>query len=152
MKQMLDFWFRFEADNPNETVAVEEYFDLDLNGAHFGGVIDRVDRTPEGEYIVIDYKTGKTTLPKNELKDDVQLALYCLAVKEMYGKLPVKAGLLYVNPEVQELRMMDVDKKRINAVVARVLKDEFEVDGEPNCYYCDFKGICEWWEGSEILF
>ncbi|AKB85353.1 ATP-dependent DNA helicase [Methanococcoides methylutens] len=155
MKQMLDFWFRFEADNPNETVAVEEFFDLDLNGAHFGGVIDRVDRTPEGEYIVIDYKTGKTTLPKSKLKDDVQLALYCLAVKEMYGKMPVQAGLLYVNPDVQELRMMDVDEERIgivvdsiNAVVERVLKDDFEVDGEPNCYFCDFKGICEWGEGE----
>jgi DNA helicase-2/ATP-dependent DNA helicase PcrA len=152
MKKMLDFWFRFEEENPNETVAVEEWFDLELNGAHFAGLIDRIDRTPDGEYVVIDYKTGKTTLSKNKLKDDVQMTLYCLAVKEMYGKLPVKTGHLYVSPDVQELRMIDVDEERIgsvvdgiNAVVVRVMRDDFEIDADPNCYYCDYKGLCEWY-------
>ncbi|WP_256360046.1 hypothetical protein [Methanococcoides sp. NM1] len=42
--------------------------------------------------------------------------------------------------------MIDVDEERIDAVFAKGLKDHFEVGGETNCYFCYFKGICEWWE------
>lgn len=68
-------------------------------------------------------------------KSEGRANLEILAVKEMCGKLPIKTGLIYVNPEVQELCMMDVDEKRIgmvvdeiSAVVERVLKNDFEVD------------------------
>ena len=151
MQKMLEFWFDFEKDNLNETVAVEEWFELDLDGAHFGGFIDRLDRTPDGDYIVIDYKTGKSNLSKNKLKEDVQMALYCLAVKDKYGKLPIQAGHMYVHPELAELRLVDVSEEnvstvleRIKEVVSRILNEDFEVVGNPNCRFCDYKGICVW--------
>jgi DNA helicase-2/ATP-dependent DNA helicase PcrA len=150
MQKMLEFWFDFEKHNPNETVEVEEWFELDLDGAHFGGFIDRLDRTPDGDYIVLDYKTGKTNLSKNKLKDDVQMALYCLAVKEKYGKLPVQAGHMYVHPEIAELRLVDVSEESVGAVVdrikemvGRILSEDFEVKEDPNCRFCDYKGICD---------
>lgn len=150
MQKMLDFWFEFEKDNPNETVEVEEWFELDIDGAHFGGFIDRLDRTPDGEYIVIDYKTGKSNLSKNKLKEDVQMALYCLAVKEKHGKLPVQAGHMYVHPELAEMRLVEVKEesvgavvKRIKEMVGRIVNEDFEIREKPNCLFCDYKGICE---------
>jgi DNA helicase II / ATP-dependent DNA helicase PcrA len=155
MKQMLEFWLNLEKTYKNETIEVEERFDLDLDGAQFGGFIDRLDKTPDDEYIVIDYKTGKTTTSKKKLKEDVQIALYCLAVKEKHGKLPIQAGHLYVNPEVKELRLVDISEKdvedvvkRIKKVVADIMKEDFEVKEEPNCYFCDYKGICKWLNGK----
>ncbi|KXS40901.1 MAG: DNA helicase II / ATP-dependent DNA helicase PcrA [Methanohalophilus sp. T328-1] len=107
----------FEESNVNETIAVEEKFNLKLDGAQFGGVIDRIDQIPAGEYIVIDYKTSKSPLSKNKMPEDVQLALYCQAVRERYGKYPIKAGLMYVNPKIRDLRLMDVDEAQINSVL-----------------------------------
>lgn len=152
IRKMLEFWFDFEENNQNETASVEERFELELDGAHFVGLIDRIDKTSEGEYIVIDYKTGKTPYSKNKLREDVQITLYCLAVKERYGKLPVQAGHLYTHPNVQELRMIDVDEGKLESVVERVKKavssimsEDFEIKDEPNCYFCDYKGICSWY-------
>ena len=150
MENMLDIWFDHEKTNPNETIDVEQWFDLELDGNHFAGSIDRIDKTPAGEYIIIDYKTGKTTLSKKKMKEDVQLALYCLAVKEKYGKLPVQAGHFYVHPELSEMRLVDVVEKEVDAVVDRVketaagiLSEDFEVVKQPNCRFCDYGEICE---------
>jgi len=150
MQRMLDFWIDFEKSNPNETIEVEEKFDLRLLEARFGGSIDRLDRTPEGDLILIDYKTNKTPYTKNQLKEDVQIALYCMAVKEKYGKLPIQAGHMYVNPDIAELKLVDVNKvgvtavaKRIRKIIDRIMGDDFEVTEEPNCRLCDYKGICE---------
>ncbi|MBX3352553.1 MAG: ATP-dependent helicase [Phycisphaeraceae bacterium] len=47
----------------------------------FTAKIDRVDLAPGGGFRVIDYKTGKATKTKLEIKnDDLQMALYALAV------------------------------------------------------------------------
>jgi DNA helicase-2/ATP-dependent DNA helicase PcrA len=150
VQKMLDVWFDFEQSNPNTSVDVEQWFDLVLDGAHFTGSIDRVDITPTGDYIVIDYKTGRTVLSKNKMKEDVQMALYCLAVREKYGKLPMKAGHMYVHPELAELRLVDVSEdsvgkvvERIKEMVGRILSEDFEIRGKPNCLVCDYKGICE---------
>jgi DNA helicase-2/ATP-dependent DNA helicase PcrA len=151
MQKMLDVWFNFEQSNPNQAVDVEQWFDLVLEGSHFAGLIDRIDITPSGDYIVIDYKTGKTNLSKKKMKEDVQLALYSLAVKEKYGKLPVQVGHFYVHPELAELRLVDVDEKTVKAVVARIkkavvgiLSEDFEIYEQPECRYCDYGAVCEW--------
>jgi DNA helicase-2/ATP-dependent DNA helicase PcrA len=151
MENMLDIWFDFEQNNPNETIDVEQWFDLELDGKHFAGSIDRIDKTPAGDYIIIDYKTGKTTLSKKKMKEDVQLALYCLAVKEKYGKLPVQAGHFYVNPNLSEMRLVDVAEDEVDAVIDRVMEavagildEDFEIYEQPESRFCDYGAVCEW--------
>ena len=55
------------------------------------GRIDRIDK--EGaDFTVIDYKTSKKASSLNELKKDMQLLVYALAIKDMYGNGPLKVG------------------------------------------------------------
>lgn len=89
------------------------------------------------------------------MKQYVQLALYCLAVKEKYGKLPVQAGHFYVHPEKAELRLVDVVENEVESVVERVkeafvgiLDEDFEVVGKTNCWFCDYGAVCEWGNGE----
>ena len=63
------------------------------------GHIDRMDRTPDGDYEVFDYKTGKSMLTGKSIRKDIQMNLYSLAIEDLYGKLPASANLLYVRKE-----------------------------------------------------
>jgi DNA helicase-2/ATP-dependent DNA helicase PcrA len=60
------------------------------------GFIDRLERTPEGPYVVVDFKTGSSMESKNTIRDNIQMNVYCLAVKNKFGKLPARASLLYL--------------------------------------------------------
>ncbi len=57
------------------------------------GRVDRVDRLPDGEYELIDYKTGR---PKSaaQLTEDVQLSLYAVGAREAWRLEASRAGLL----------------------------------------------------------
>jgi len=56
-----------------------------IGGYTFRGIIDRLDHPEPGKWVVHDYKTSKH--PKTELqaKNDIQLALYHIAVEQNYG-------------------------------------------------------------------
>jgi ATP-dependent helicase/DNAse subunit B len=57
------------------------------------GRIDRIDRTPAGDAVVIDYKSSRATpAARWQLDGNLQLALYMLAVEKLLG-LPVRGGL-----------------------------------------------------------
>ena len=35
--------------------------------------------------------------------------------------------------------------ERIKKAVASIKEEDFEIKGEPNCFFCDYKGICNWY-------
>ncbi len=74
-----------ERKSPAEAVSLERYFVLELEAAdgaepvRVNGVIDRIDRHPDGSIEVIDYKTGRSKTQSAVDKDD-QLSTYALAI------------------------------------------------------------------------
>jgi DNA helicase-2/ATP-dependent DNA helicase PcrA len=65
-------------------------------------------------------------------------------VKEKYGKLPVKAGHMYVHPNVAKLNLIDIEAtnvdvglEKVKEAVAGILDEDFELKGQPNCYFLD---------------
>ncbi|HWW67530.1 MAG TPA: PD-(D/E)XK nuclease family protein [Solirubrobacterales bacterium] len=68
---------------------------LELDGWGLHGAIDRVDRSPDGRALVLDYKLSGAVTPREkfEEKAKLQLQLYLIAVAEHWGALPV--GGLY---------------------------------------------------------
>ena len=59
------------------------------------GRVDRVDRLADGGYELIDYKTGR---PKTaaQLREDVQLSLYAVGVREAWRLDASRQAYLYV--------------------------------------------------------
>jgi DNA helicase-2/ATP-dependent DNA helicase PcrA len=152
----LESYQKWSSSNPNEIVALELKFTTYIGGFKINGSIDRVEKTPEGEYVVIDYKTGG----KNKTKSDInaanspQLNLYSLAIKENpdYGKLPVKAIFFYVEkPEGEQLFEYKVDPEKIQEVksilegyVAAIQEKKFDATpGMFTCQWCEYSDICE---------
>jgi RecB family exonuclease len=68
---------------------------LDLGGWGLHGAVDRVDRSPDGRAVVIDYKLAGQVTPREKFEEraKLQLPLYLLAVAEHWGAEPV--GALY---------------------------------------------------------
>jgi len=92
-EQMTDTYLAWQSQNENQVIDVEMKFAFDLSGRTVKGFIDRVERTPEGNYIVIDFKTGYQSETKNSIKENIQMNVYCLAIAEKFGTLPHRASL-----------------------------------------------------------
>ena len=149
----LESYQKWSSSNPNEIVALELPFTTYIGGFKVNGVIDRLEKTPEGEYVVIDYKTvGKNK--KVDARNSPQLNLYALALKENpdYGKLPVKAVFFYVEkPEGEQLFEYEVEAEKVEEVkgilegyVKAIQEKEFDATPEMfTCKWCQYSDICE---------
>ena len=67
--------------------AVESAIDYNAHGVHLGLRFDRLDRLPDGSFLIIDYKTGapKNLLSKDGKPVDLQLVVYADALQEEVG-------------------------------------------------------------------
>jgi len=149
----LESYQKWSSSNPNEIVALELPFTTYIGGFKVNGVIDRLEKTPEGEYVVIDYKTGGKK-KKVDARNSPQLNLYALALKENpdYGKLPVKAIFFYVEkPEGEQLFEYEVEAEKVEEVkgilegyVKAIQEKEFDATPEMfTCKWCQYSDICE---------
>ena len=66
-----------------EVLAVEQRFRFELDASTLTGYIDRIDRLPDGRLRLLDYKTSKNAMKQDEAEQDLQLALYALACREV---------------------------------------------------------------------
>lgn len=128
---------RFEAAG-GTLIGVEPHFEVPIaldppqeHGAIVSGYIDRVERTADGEIVIVDLKTGKRE-PQTDAKvvDNPQLAAYQLALEagaipEAVGAKPGGAKLLVLRPtaatkDYVEPRQPPLDDNARAAFVGRV--------------------------------
>ena len=79
---------RYHADNADTfaiPAALEHRFTIEVEGVQLTGVLDRMDRIPGGGYEIIDYKTNRRLPPQRRIDTDLQLSIYFLAAKEVWG-------------------------------------------------------------------
>jgi DNA helicase-2/ATP-dependent DNA helicase PcrA len=148
-EQMIDTYLTWQSQNENEVVDVEMKFAFDLNGRIVNGFIDRVERTREGKYVVIDFKTGSQSETKNSIKENIQMNVYCLAILEKFDAIPHRASLFYIKHEKMvdyfpENEQLEKQKTRLTSMIDAVLLERFP--GSPafqTCRFCDYEALCE---------
>jgi DNA helicase-2/ATP-dependent DNA helicase PcrA len=153
---MLDTYLSWQAANRNTIVAAEKKFQFPLNGRKVKGYIDRIEQTPAGEYIVVDFKTGSkpSSLTKNSVLSDIQLNLYCLAVKEMFGKLPQRASFYYIKDDKMvdyfpTKESVETFAETAKSIIAAVCAERFDpTPAYQTCRFCDYADLCEKKEGG----
>ncbi|MCS6802955.1 MAG: PD-(D/E)XK nuclease family protein [Chloroflexota bacterium] len=164
-EDLQDWWQTFgEAQDGFQPVKVEARFDGQpfirvVSGVEvaFSGVIDRVDRAPDGRFRVVDYKTGKLTGKDNDLRGGraLQLPFYLDAAAALLGAPPTRGEAVYESvTRVGGFKRVRVDSQfdwaefdtLLAALVAAIREGDFHpVPGDP-CRQCAARPIC----GPEI--
>ena len=148
-KDMVKTYMEWEKNNPNTPVDVEAKFRIEINDVTISGMIDRVEQTPEGEYEVVDFKTGYAYKNKNTIKEDVQMNIYALGTEKLYGKLPKKTSLFYIKdnkfvPHFIEKETLDAFTKALGEKVDNIFDEKFDAAPEfRKCSRCDYASICD---------
>lgn len=153
-KEMVETLLDWLDKNPNKVKDVEQDFQIEISGVKVYGRMDRVEITPEGEYEVVDFKSGRVYLTKNTIKEDPQMNLYALGVKKVYGKLPQKASLFYIKDDKKVEYNITSDTlnstiSTLEQITESILKEDFTpTPDKDTCFRCDFKDICDFAESG----
>jgi DNA helicase-2/ATP-dependent DNA helicase PcrA len=147
-KAILKVFLDEQAKSKTEIVDIERWFETSIGDTRLRGRIDRIDRDGSS-YTVVDYKTSKKAPSLNELKKDMQLLVYAIAVKEMYGGGPLKVGnwflrsneKVFFEPEDQAIEAMRIE---IAEMASKIKAASFEPKkGSWDCNYCDYGCLCD---------
>jgi len=129
-------------------VAVEERFEIDMGDFVLSGVIDRVDCNPDGSYEILDYKTSRRLPELNRLREDLQLPIYQLACREVWGITPAKLTFYYLIPN-RRYTTRPCDSSRLSLIEERLANAASSIHAgdfpaTPNrlCPWCSFEDIC----------
>jgi DNA helicase-2/ATP-dependent DNA helicase PcrA len=125
----------------------ERSFTFPLGRHHIRGRVDRVDALAGGGYELIDYKTG---LPKRaeQLREDVQLALYAVAAREAWQLEATERTYYYVLDDARvRLGIEDGAPEWIEDTVAEVGGAIMAQAFEPTpsyavCSMCEYRIAC----------
>jgi DNA helicase-2/ATP-dependent DNA helicase PcrA len=146
-REALRLYWERERVSESEPVWLEKKFDFRVGEHHVRGRVDRVDRLPDGDFELIDYKTGERKTAA-ELENDLQLALYRLAAREAWDVEAAFGSYYYVldGDKVAAPTKPD-DAERVERTVLQVgegvLSQDFEPRPSPSvCSWCDYRLIC----------
>lgn len=148
----------FEAER---TVAVERKvgFTLDVDGQVYRieGYVDRLALGKDGAFEVHDYKTAKTLPTQADVDDDVQLAVYDLAVRDAWPDTKevrliwhfVRHGKSLVSSRTDAQRL--ALKQDLGALIDQIKRDrEFAPKETALCAWCEYRDLCPLFRHAEL--
>ncbi|MHB1712376.1 MAG: RecB family exonuclease, partial [Acidimicrobiales bacterium] len=150
-------YFRLEDPNEVNAVGVEVTLEARLGDLRLRGIIDRLDMAPDGNLVIVDYKTGRAPAPAYEQSKMVSVHIYALLCHEVLGRLPVAVRLLHLKeptvisaePSEQTLRGQRVKTLAVWSAVERACQSEdFRPRASPLCTFCRFQAFCPLYGGN----
>ena len=157
--EVLDRWFLLEDPTRLEPLEREAFVEATLdNGLLLRGIIDRLDRAPDGALRVVDYKTSNSPAVGFEAKALFQLRIYALILWRSRGLVPRLLQLVYLGSGASEMVRYEPDEDDLRATERKVeaiwdaiteanRTGVFEPHRGRQCDWCAFKAHCPAWGG-----
>ena len=159
-EQLVANYFRLEDPDEIRPVGIELTLEARLGDVRLRGILDRLDLTPEGELVVVDYKTGRAPAPAYEQARLTGVQTYALLCQEVLGRRPVQVKLLHLKeptvitaePSAQGLRGQKTKTLAVWSAIERACRDEdFRPKTGPLCRFCRFRDFCPAYGGDPSL-
>lgn len=177
MNRLIAYEGFYERVKDKEIVGIEDEFNLKIPSMFNGdpidinikGYIDLIYRDDDGKLVVVDHKTSNKKFDKNKRRNNLQIPIYFMAIKNKYGEYP-KSGIynftklntfqesLFTEKVTNEQKgSMDKrnpkeiwakDPKQTKKEIIQTFKDmnnikkREEAKPSPLCFWCKFKTIC----------
>jgi RecB family exonuclease len=149
---LLNYYMKHQPFKDN-TLEVEKRIEIDLNGDgkyRLQGFIDRlVHNLEKDELEVHDYKTANSMPTREKIATDRQLALYSIAIKELFGEDKeviliwhylahnMKICSRRTNEQLQKLK-----EDTINLIKEIEATTEFPAKQSVLCGWCEYQNMC----------
>jgi putative RecB family exonuclease len=143
----------FSIEDPTTFDPEDRELDMleDLNGMLIRGILDRIDRDPDGRLVITDYKTGKAPPERFALPAFFALKIYALLIRNKFGETPKEVRLLYLNGPTlyrlpvddRQLDAMDGQLRALWSAIEKALTDDrFPTRPGRLCDWCSYQEIC----------
>lgn len=143
-------FYNEEGKRKSQPLYIEKEFSFKFENNKIRGRFDRVDKEQDGA-VIIDFKTSELSKQKDadkRTKESTQLALYSLAYQNIYGVLPKRVELHFlesglVGSDIKEEEDLEKVKDKIKEVSEGLRKHNFTATpGYMVCTYCAYNQIC----------
>jgi len=149
-REALARFYKLEKNKPVKIKFIEKEFHFTLGKNKINGRFDRVDIETDG-MVIIDFKTSEVTKQEDadkKVKDSMQLVLYALAYQNIFGALPKRVELHFLESGLIgscEVKSKDLEKIniKVNEVSSGIRKQLYPA--APSfmaCRYCAYNQIC----------
>src|SRR3989344_4045712 len=150
-KFITDYYNRYKPFDSDRTIALEQRITIEIQGNKIQGFIDRLSFS-DGRYEIHDYKTTASLPEQAKLDMDRQLALYAIAVRNMFRdakKIDLVWHFLAFDKEMRSERTDEQLQELENEVLESIQAIELACDTEKFpakesvlCDWCEFRPIC----------
>jgi DNA helicase-2/ATP-dependent DNA helicase PcrA len=149
-REALVKFFHMEEECDSNPKFIEKEFSFIFEGNKIAGRFDRVDEDAEGD-IIIDFKTSEIKaqdVADKKAQESLQLALYALAYQQIFGRLPLRVELFFLESGIIGSSVIEEDglekiKEKIRIVSDGIRSQNFKATpAYMACTYCAYNQIC----------
>lgn len=156
-RELVAHYFTMEDPGAVEPIGIELDLRATIGTVELRGIIDRLDRLPNGDIVVTDYKTGRSPRPDKSRGRLLGVQFYAYLCQEAFGLRPSEVRLLYLKDQVvivespndQTMRGLRARALAVWAAIERACETE---DFRPNptalCRFCAYQELCPAYQAS----
>lgn len=144
----------FGIEDPSRIVPLDRELDLleELgDGVVIRGILDRMDERPDGELVIVDYKTGKAPPERYAASAFFAMKIYAMLIRHRLDRTPAELRLIYLNGPTQYSmpvndQVLDGVERQVRAlwrsIEAAIDTDTWTPSPGVLCDWCSFQDIC----------